>query len=299
MRTMTVVLAAALGACGGTNPPAVDGGADAAVSDVAMGTDGGGSSTVELRFEAVVGAQPFSCAPAGGAFMNLGSASSPWTPLDFRFYVHDVQLVPEGGGAPVPVALDQDGTWQHQTVALLDFENAMGTCANGTAATNDRVRGRVSAPSGTRWAGVRFKLGVPSSLNHQNAAAAPSPLNLSTLFWAWQSGYKFARIDGRSGGNPFNIHVGSTGCTGDPTMGNVTCTEPNRPEYVFMNFDPARNVVVADLARLVSTTDVSRNVDGATGCMSGLTDTECRTILPAFGISMNGMPATQNFFSVR
>ncbi len=293
MRWMMGVAVMVLGAC--SSDPAVQPGADAAVV-----TDAPVSNAVEVRFAAVVGAQPFSCfVESTGAFANLGSAASPWTPLDFRLYVHDVQLVPVGGGAPVPVTLTQDGLWQYQNVALLDFENAGGTCANGTQQTNDRVRGTVNAPAGTRWAGLRFKIGVPASLNHQNPATAPSPLNLSTLFWAWQSGYKFARIDGRSGMNAFNIHLGSTGCTGDPAMGNVTCTEGNRPEYVLMNFDPATNVVVADLARLVSTTDVSRNIDGAPGCMSGLTDAECRTILPAFGISMNGAPATQTFFSVR
>jgi hypothetical protein len=81
--------------------------------------------------------------------------------------------------------------------------------------------------------------------------------------------------------------------------GTVTCTEANRPEYVLTGFDPARNVVVADLARLVATTDVSRDMGGAPGCMSGLTDPECRTILPAFGIPMGGAPAAQTFFRVR
>jgi uncharacterized repeat protein (TIGR04052 family) len=225
-------------------------------------------------------------------------ASSPWTPLDFRFYVHDVQLVPMAG-EPVSVALDQDGTWQHRNVALLDFENASGTCANGTSLTNAVIRGRVDAPAGTRWAGLRLKLGVPQALNHQNPATAPSPLNLSTLFWAWQSGYKFARIDGRSGSNAVNIHIGSAGCTGSPTMGTVNCTEPNRPEVVLTGFDPAQNVVVADLARLLATTDVSRDQGGAPGCMGSASDPECRTIFPAFGIPVGGAPAAQTFLRVR
>jgi len=271
---------------------------DAPVPDVSPDQPAGGTP-VEIRFEAVVGSMPFTCfVPDTGAFSNVGAANSPWTPLDFRFYVHDVQLLPESG-PPVTVNLDQDGTWQYRNVALLDFENAGGSCTNGTMLTNTSVRGRVNAPAGTRWAGLRFKLGVPHALNHQNPATAPSPLNLSTLFWAWQSGYKFARIDGRSGTNAFNIHLGSTGCTGDPMAGTVTCSEPNRPEYTFMGFDPARNVVVADLARLVATTDVSRDMGGAPGCMSGLMDPECRTILPAFGISMGGAPAMQTFFRVR
>jgi uncharacterized repeat protein (TIGR04052 family) len=199
----------------------------------------------------------------------------------------------------VPVTLEQDGTWQYRNVALLDFENATGTCANGTSATNDRVRGRVMAPAGARFVGLRFKLGVPQDLNHQNQATAPSPLNLSTLFWAWQSGYKFARLDGRVGSNAVNIHLGSTGCTGDPMQGMVNCAETNRPEYTLMGFDSTQNVVVADLARLVATTDVSRDMGGAPGCMSAAADPECRTMLPAFGIAVGGAPATQTFFRVR
>lgn len=293
MRRMAAVVAVMAAACSSDPAATSDAGAanDAATADAATGTP------VELRFAAMVGATPFSCAPDGGAYTGLGTMSSPWTPLDFRFYVHDVQLVP-ASGEPVSVSLEQDGMWQLQNVALLDFENASGTCANGTSATNDRVRGRVNAPAGTRWVGLRFKLGVPQALNHQNPAAAPSPLNLTTLFWAWQSGYKFARIDGRSGTNAFNIHLGSTGCTGDPAMGTVTCSGQNRPEVALTGFDPTSNVVVADLARLVATTDISANAE-APGCMSGTTDPECRTILPALGISMDGSPATQTFFSVR
>ncbi len=284
-----------------TDDVATDGGADAAVDGASDATSDGASdatatgTAVEIRFEAAVGTAPFSCTTT---FPQMGTSRATWTPLDFRFYVHDVELVP-ATGAPVPVTLDQDGTWQYRNVALLDFENAAGTCSNGTTATNAVLRGRVDAPAGTRFTGLRFKLGVPQALNHQNPAASPSPLNLSTLFWAWQSGYKFARIDGRAGTNAVNIHIGSTGCTGDAMAGTVTCSEPNRAQYALTGFDPTTNVVVADLAALLGTTDVSRDQGGAPGCMSGLTDPECATILPAFGIPVGGAPATQTFFRVR
>lgn len=267
-----------------------------APTDAAQDAPADASTTrVELRFEAVVGSMPFSCA---GTFSNLGTTMASWTPSDFRFYVHDVALVTESG-SPVPVALDQDGTWQYQNVALLDFENHTGTCSNGTDATNTTLRGQVSAPAGTRFTGLRFTLGVPQELNHRNPATAPSPLNLSTLFWAWQSGYKFLRIDGRTVVPGFNIHVGSTGCTGDPAAGSVTCTRPNRPTVTLMGFDPTQSVVVADLARLVATTDVNTST-GAPGCMGDATDPECITIMPTLGIAMGGGdPPTQTFFRVR
>ena len=270
--------------------PAADAARDAPASDAQPS-----GSPVEVRFEAVVGATPFSCA---GTFANMGTTSATWTPTDFRFYVHDVQLVPESG-SPLPVTLDQDGTWQHQNVALLDFEDRTGTCSNGTTATNTRVVGRVAAPVGTRFTGLRFKLGVPSDLNHRNQATAPSPLNLSTLFWSWQSGYKFLRIDGRTTVPGFNIHIGSTGCTGDPMASTVACARPNRPEVTLAGFDPAQQVVVADLARLVAAANLNAST-GAPGCMADATDPECLAIMPTLGIAMGGGdPPAQTFFRVR
>ncbi len=302
-RCFAVALCAiTLTACGDDASPSDAGNTSDVISMVDAATDASqdvatdaSSTRVELRFEAVVGSMPFSCA---STFSNLGTTMATWTPSDFRFYVHDVALVTESG-SPVPVTLDQDGTWQYQNVALLDFENHTGTCSNGTDATNTSIRGTHSAPAGTRFTGLRFTLGVPQALNHRNPATAPSPLNLSTLFWAWQSGYKFLRIDGRTTVPGFNIHLGSTGCTGDPMAGSVSCTRPNRPMVTLTGFDPTQSVVVADLARLVTTTDVNVST-GAPGCMSDATDPECLTIMPTLGIAMGGGdPPTQTFFRVR
>ena len=88
---------------------------------------------VTLTFAAKVGSETFSC---GSTYTGLGADDSTVHPVDFRFYVHDVRLI-DDSGAEVPVALTQDGLWQYEGVALLDFEDRSGTCANGTVPLND------------------------------------------------------------------------------------------------------------------------------------------------------------------
>lgn len=278
-------------------------------ADDVVATDGGitdapradvpaGATPVVVRFAAKVGAMPFAC---GQTYPGLGSANSTWNPLDFRLYVHDVRLL-DAIGNEVPVTLEQDGTWQHEGVALLDFEDRTGLCSNGTAPTNLTVRGSVSRVS--TWTGLRFRVGVPFALNHADIASKPSPLNLTGLWWNWQGGHKFLRIDGRTQDatgtvlvQGWNIHLGSTGCDGSSSGGVTRCMNPNRPEVTLMNFDPATNTVVADLARLVSGTDLSRS-NADPGCMSTPGDSDCASLFPALGLPFGSAPAAQTFFRV-
>lgn len=271
---------------------------------------------VTIRFKAAVGNQPFAC---GRSYDGIGTAGSRITPSDFRFYVSEIALI-DAGGRAVPMALDQDGRWQHQSVALLDFENKTGPCANGTAETREIVTGTV--PAG-RYDGLRFTLGVPFALNHADATIAPSPLNLTSLFWSWQGGYKFLRVDFTSavkpaessdpaasgqghhapadGGQGFVIHLGSTGCgSAGPMRPPASCDHPNRPLIEFAHFDPPANVVVADLKALLAGTDVDANRPGTqAGCMSDPDDSNCAAIMWRLGLPFGGVtPATQTFLRV-
>lgn len=258
------------------------------------------SAAVEIRFAAKVGATAFSCA---STYADMGSSNATWVPLDFRLYVHDVRLL-TASGAEVPLTLTQDGTFQYQNLALLDFEDRSGTCANGNAPTNAVVRGTLPAGMTGPFNGVRFTLGVPFALNHGDAATQPSPLNLTSLWWNWQGGHKFLRIDGRitdaSGAvlvPSWNIHLGSTGCNGTAAGGVTMCTNPNRPTVTLMGFDPTRNTVVADLDRLVAGSNLSRSV-AAPGCMSDPGDSDCARVFANLGIPFGGMPGAQSFFRV-
>jgi hypothetical protein len=144
---------------------------------------------VTIKFAGKVGNNAFSC----GTNYKLGKPVTTVTALDFRFYVSDIALI-DANGKAVPLTLKQDGKWQYQNVALIDFENKTGACANGTIETSDRIVGTI--PKGN-YKGLKFTLGVPSNLNHEDSTLAPSPLNLTSLWWSWRFGYKFARIDER------------------------------------------------------------------------------------------------------
>jgi uncharacterized repeat protein (TIGR04052 family) len=162
---------------------------------------------VDLRFAAMFGDAPFQC---GRSYDGIGTTASRVTPTDLRFYVTDVALV-DAQGRETPVTLEQDGRWQSRNVAMLDFEDGSGPCAGGTPDRRDRVVGTV--PPGT-YTGVRFTLGVPFDLNHGDPTTAPSPLNLTAMFWSWQGGYKFLKLDMNTRGLAAAMPSGGHGSSG-------------------------------------------------------------------------------------
>lgn len=251
--------------------------------------------SVSIHFQAMVGDKKLVC---GETYDGIGITRSRITPRDFRFYVHNLRLI-DANGKPVPVELDQDGKWQLDDVALLDFENATAGCVNGTPEMHDRVSGRV--PAG-HYAGLRFTLGVPFNKNHTELTSQPPPLNLTALSWVWNGGRKFARLDFSSTGMPhgFAIHLGSTGCTPNQTKITVPtqCSEPNRPEIEFAEFDAGQDTVVADLAALLKDSNVDVNQPNtAAGCMSAKEDSDCAPIFANFGLPFGERPAgRQTFF---
>lgn len=254
------------------------------------GDDAVESQQVELSFAAMVGDEPFVC---GGTYENLGADDASLVLSDFRFYVQDVELK-NAAGIWVPVQLDDDNIFQTGGVALLDFENC---AAMGNEDLNDVVTG--SVPAG-EYDGLRFKMGVPFEMNHRNHDTASSPLNITALFWIWQSGYKFLRIDsGQRSDHDWRMHLGSTMCMGDPMAGGVTsCGNGNRVLVEFDAFDVSTNTVVADYAKLVDGATLGSDQALDPGCMSKPEDTDCAPLFENLGLSFAGSePGTQQFFS--
>jgi uncharacterized repeat protein (TIGR04052 family) len=240
---------------------------------------------ITIRLAARVGDRPFAC---GDTFDQIGLSKARITASDFRFYVHDVRLV-SASGDTVRAPLVARAPWQDADVALLDFENGTATCANGTPETNDELV--VMAPAGD-YRGVAFTLGVPFARNHGDLAAQAPPLSLSRLFWSWNGGYKFLRVDMRatqadSAPSSWVIHLGSTGCTvADGAKSPTACAQPNRAEIAIANFDPARDVIVADLAALLARSDVRVNQpQTAAGCMSAPNDADCGGLFASLGLA--------------
>lgn len=320
---------------------------------------------VTINFAGWIGDQEFAC---GENYEKVGTSESTLTPADFRFYVSDLALV-DKEGKTVAIELEQDNQWQYQNVALIDFEDGTGACDNGTAETRTVVVGTV--PEGD-YQDLQFTLGVPKELNHKDAAIAPSPLNLTSLWWNWQGGYKFLRADlkteqpisnvavtnnsqsthsqGDSGNvqinqqtnttshqggshstsqtstqtsifkdgqgthsqtstvetthqtanNTYIIHIGSTGCNDSARSDLFDCANPNRAKIVLEDFNVEKDVVVADLAELLSQTDLNSNQNNTpTGCMSSPDDDDCRGIMENLGLSKEvGTSREQTLFWV-
>jgi len=251
-----------------------------------------------IRFDARAGEQSLRC---GQSYAGLGSTNASVMLQDFRIYVSNFRLI-ERDGAETPLQLTSDGVFQNDRVALLDFENATGNC-NGNSATNRVVRGR--APAGD-YVGLAFDIGVPVELNHQDTTLAAPPLNFSALTWAWRYGYKFTTIDLETGRAPdaaampghgasgFSIHLGSVDCgAGSPRSApEQPCATPNRASYRLGAFDPVTQLVVLDLATLLSASDITGNAPGSvSGCMSGAGDDDCVPIMDRFGLSFRGQPS--------
>ncbi|MFC6590953.1 MbnP family protein [Deinococcus lacus] len=106
---------------------------------------------------------------------------------EVKFYVSNVALV-RADGSEVPV--------RGLSLAKLP----------GSGQSSLMFRGQ--APAG-EYRGLRFDVGVPRDLNHRDASAARGPLSIEEgMYWAWNSGYIFFSLLGKSEGQAIANHVG-------------------------------------------------------------------------------------------
>ena len=212
------------------------------------------SMDVTVRFVAKVGDIDFSC---GSTYEMLGTKSSSVTPQDLRLFIQDLALIADDG-VRTKVVYKVLEPWQSETVALLDFEDASGSCS-GTEDVNTEIVGTLEA---RKYKGLSFVVGVPEELNHADPTRVHAPLMQSAaLAWSWLSGFRFAKIellntDLATDGQVL-FHPGAQECTGDPMAGGVKCAKSNRTEVVLDAFDPSTESVVIDIAALFAQTDLS------------------------------------------
>ena len=244
---------------------------------------------VTIHFRAIVGAEPFAC---GRTYDGIGATRAHVTPHALSLYVHDVRLVATDGHT-VPIALDDDSTWQGQGVALLNFTEGPGICANSTVGIHDIVQGTVASG---QYVGIAFTLGVPFPLNHTDLTTAHAPLDLTRMFWSWNAGHKFLRLDlTTSKAQPWFMHLGSTGCTPDQPAVRppVSCANANLATVQLDGFDPDKSVVVLDVAALLAHANVEHNQPHtAPGCMSDPLDTDCAPVFESLGLPFGAHAAT-------
>lgn len=263
---------------------------DAAVSaDANVAVDATVVKQVSIDFSGMVGAEIFSCSENNSAksFSNIGTANSTASFKDFRLYISNIRLI-DGGGNEIAVTLDQTA-FQFEDVVLLDFEDGTGGCVDlGNSALNTTILGQV--PAGD-YNGLAFDLGVPFDKNHLEASSVttPSPLNIMGLFWNWQIGHKYFRVDLTvDGAAGWNIHLGSTGCVSNGTAEapEIECSKPNLSKIVVADFDVDNDTVAIDIGALLADSDVTANADGPPGCQSFPADAaDCTPMYPNLGLS--------------
>lgn len=277
----------------------------AALTALILSACGGGSSdsskvdtskiktqSISINFDAVANGVSVDC---DSELTGLGTAGTDAQLRDFRFYIHDIQLITDHDRT-LAITLD-DNIWQSNGAVLLDFQNKGDSCSGDDKQTNSSVIGEVAIEDGESIVDLRFTLGLPTSLNHQNPTTAPSPMNISSLTWGWQAGYKFMRVDvaptggvtrpsdGTFNNSTWNMHLGSTDCSGNPQLGEtVSCGFENRPVIELTGFDPDSDTVLVDYGNLIANVNLGQDIAGAPGCMSGTSDPECQTVFDALGL---------------
>ena len=127
---------------------------------------------------------------------------------------------------------------------------------------------------------LQFELGVPFMLNHQNPLTAEVPLQQLDMHWAWQSGYKFFRLDLKGPQSDWSFHLGSSGCSSPSVMRAPTqpCTAPNRVQ-VQLPYN-GQTTLTLDLALLLRDFRPSTN----NSCMADPASISCQQLMPAIGV---------------
>lgn len=281
-RRLTVIAASALTAAG----------IAAGVTAPTASAHGGERHTMKISvtFAAVAGTDAVSC---GTPLTGLGTGSTTAALQDLRFYISNVRLT-RRNKTSVPLTLGKNNAYNltrgGNRVSLIDLENGTGACTEGDTRINATITGTV--PEG-EYVGIKMYMGVPFVLNHTDITAAPAPLDIAAMNWSWQSGRKFNKIEvidpagaaGTWASKAFFVHLGSTGCTGDPASGaTVSCSRSNRMAIRLAKFDPTTQKVAIDLKALLAGNDITVNRAGAPGCMSGATDPECGGVFGAMKI---------------
>ncbi|MEW6981419.1 MbnP family copper-binding protein [Colwelliaceae bacterium 6471] len=199
-----------------------------------------------------------------------------WQLAQILFYLSDVEFQSssdEWQSWPMTVSSSQT-----ERVALI------GKNCDDISSTGNWQLQLSDIPQASAIKKIRFTLGVPFILNHANPLTQPSPLNDSSMFWVWQTGHKFMRLETQSEDDNWLFHLGSTGCGSASVMRapKSECLYPNKVK-VELEFNLNKPAIVFDIAQLLKDTAMSSE----TSCKSAVNDKRCQTLFNNLGINSN------------
>ncbi len=167
---------------------------------------------------------------SGACPMIMGIGQSRWNIDFFGFYLSNPEVRIDGKWQRVKFKQTE---WQTPTTALLKFHSKCSAPENA----NDKIVLDVSEALMKLATNLRFTMGVPFKENHANPLSQPSPLNDSSMFWSWQNGHKFLRLDVSKTGQEqkkWSYHLGSVGCDAESAVRppEKSCAFTNRVEFI-------------------------------------------------------------------
>ena len=175
-----------------------------------------------------------------------------WHYTQLQFYISDISLKDSmGKWQKAPLV---PSPYQTSNVALLGENCNLGkenSKANWSVILTKQARLINSSQ-------IRFTLGLPFAVNHLNPLTQQSPLNVPTMFWGWQQGHKFLRLEMSSSKHDWLFHLGSVACqSASPLRAPIKeCRYPNR--YTFeLPLSKANPVVIFELSALLNNIMIS------------------------------------------
>lgn len=212
-----------------------------------------------IVFSPVFNTHPIECNKA------IDIQETAWFVSQLQFFVSNIELQ------------NSQGQWHKPTFEITpeQTENValIGNACQGSEAGNWQLKFANNINFDDVNA-IRFSLGVPFEQNHLNPLTQASPLNVSSMFWVWQTGHKFARIEMNSEFDDWLFHLGSTGCKSPSVMRSPSdaCLYPNLYTMELALTDT--NEIVFDLANLLGDLKLSME----TSCQSEHDNAACQQL---------------------
>ena len=183
--------------------------------------------------------------------------SNAWSINKLAFFISDLAVKTASNDVwqSLPLSVSD---WQTNNTALLWFNHECGN--QNDANFNHQLAINTSKAMWQAATQVSFELAVPFIDNHTNPLIQASPLNIPDMFWSWQSGHKFVRIDLSTDANTpqssWSYHLGSVGCESASSMRapKHPCSMPNRFK-ITVNKSPNQAALFFDLAALLENID--------------------------------------------
>lgn len=233
----------------------------------------------QLQFIASFDQQAIACDAA------LFIDNTDWQIEQLQFYISQVSYQTDDGiWHPWPMITS---AFQTDNVALLG-----NNCTDTAEPLGNWVIEfqRAIVPSEVK--ALEFSLGVPFALNHLNPLTQNSPLNDASMFWVWQTGHKFLRLEMSSNTDDWLFHLGSTGCQAPSAMRapKSPCLQANL-QKIHLSVDLTANdlkPITVDLSTLLSGVLLTRE----NSCQSEPTNAVCQQLFANLALSAEQFNST-------